>query len=169
MPDPNISISLNARGAEVKNLHDSLGRLGFVIPKQELDEQVFGTGTRDALLQLQAKYKLPSTGIFDDATKAALAKAVAETGLVGETSAKLAGALGEALQPKVEPAGKEDGSKQFVVKGQIRQADGSPLVGGVVRAFDKDLRSEDQLNETTTDKDGHYEITYTSAQFRRAG
>src|SRR5438270_8124589 len=103
MPDPNISISLNARGADVKNLHDSLGKLGFVIPKQEVDEQVFGTGTRDALLQLQAKYKLPSTGIFDDATKAALA--VAETGVVGETTAKLIGALGDALQPKPQPAG----------------------------------------------------------------
>jgi hypothetical protein len=168
MPDPNISISLNARGTEVKNLHDRLGKLGFVIPKQELDEQVFGTGTQDALLQLQAKYKLPGTGVFDDATKAALAKAVAGTGVVGETSAKLPGALGDALQPKGEPAGKEDGSKQFVVKGQIRQGDGSPFVGGVVRAVDKDLRSEEQLNETTTDKDGHYEIMYSAAQFRRA-
>src|SRR5947208_2300010 len=105
MPDPNIPVSLNARGTNVKNLHETLGKLGYTIPKQELDEQMFGTGTRDALLQLQEKYKLPSTGNFDDATKAALAKAVAETGVVDVDTAKLIGALGDALQPKAEPAG----------------------------------------------------------------
>lgn len=129
MPDPNISISLNARGAEVKNLHDSLGKLGYTIPKQELDEQVFGTGTLDALLQLQTKYKLPSTGTFNDATKATLAKAAAGAGVVGEATTKLIGALRDAVQPKAEPAGNvKDGLRQFVVKGHIRLADGSPLV-----------------------------------------
>lgn len=56
----------------------------------------------------------------------------------------------------------------FVVRGQIRQTDGSLLVGAIVRAFDRDLRSEQLLGETTTDKDGRYEITYTANKFRRA-
>jgi hypothetical protein len=56
----------------------------------------------------------------------------------------------------------------FVVRGQIRQTDGSLLVGGIVRAFDKDLRSEQLLGEATTDKDGRYEITYTATKFQRA-
>lgn len=59
-------------------------------------------------------------------------------------------------------------SKGFIVKGRIRQANKSPLVNGVVRAFDKDLRSEQLLGEACTDKEGRYEISYTRAQFRRA-
>lgn len=58
--------------------------------------------------------------------------------------------------------------KPFVVKGQIRQADGSLLVGGLVRAFDKDLRHEQLLGEQGTDTDGRYEIRYSRAMFRRA-
>ncbi len=58
---------------------------------------------------------------------------------------------------------------QLVVRGQVRLADGSPLAGVLVRAYDKDLRSEQRLGEpATTDKDGRYEIGYTAAQFARA-
>ena len=43
-----------------------------------------------------------------------------------------------------------------------------PAAGVVVRAFDRDLRSEEFLGEDRTDKDGHYAISYTRAQFARA-
>lgn len=35
----------------------------------------------------------------------------------------------------------------LVVQGQVRQANGDPLGGGTVRAFDKDMRSEKFLGE----------------------
>lgn len=59
--------------------------------------------------------------------------------------------------------------KKFIVRGQVRLADGTPLAGAVVRGYDKDLRTEEPLGEpATTDKDGRYEIVYTAGQFARA-
>src|SRR5438876_5763133 len=141
----NLSLTMN--GEDVKLLQEKLRQLGFSLNDRE---GFFDKTTFQAVQALQKGHGLPATGMVD------------------ETTAKVIGALVDAVQPKPQPDGKEDGSRQFVVKGQIRLADGSPLVGAIVRAFDKDLRSEERLNETKTDKDGHYEITYTSAQFRRA-
>ncbi len=58
----------------------------------------------------------------------------------------------------------------FVVQGKVRDADGSPLSGVEIRAFDKDLRGEQclGLGKYTTDKAGNYEIRYSNQQFRRA-
>ena len=56
----------------------------------------------------------------------------------------------------------------FTVKGQIQRADGNPLAGAAVEAFDKDLSGETQLgSRQMTGQDGRYEITYDSGQFRR--
>jgi hypothetical protein len=68
--------------------------------------------------------------------------------------------------PEPEPNGEQP--KSFVVKGTVRQADGSLFIGAIVKAFDKDLRSEQLLGEKLTNQDGYYEITYTRAQFQRA-
>ncbi|MCT7962990.1 neuraminidase-like domain-containing protein [Laspinema sp. D1] len=67
--------------------------------------------------------------------------------------------------PILEP---EPTEEIFVVKGHIRQADGIAVEGIVVRAYDRDLRSEQLLGQKTTDTIGYYEIPYTRAQFRRA-
>lgn len=57
----------------------------------------------------------------------------------------------------------------FVVKGRILVPDGTPYIGGIVRAFDQGLRHEQALGQDTrTLKDGGYEIKYTSEQFSRA-
>ncbi|MCU0543437.1 MAG: neuraminidase-like domain-containing protein [Oscillatoriaceae cyanobacterium Prado104] len=70
-------LTLNDRGAEVKALQANLNKLNLAIPQNELNEQVFGVGTRDALMQLQANYKLDRTGVFDDNSKIALERAIA--------------------------------------------------------------------------------------------
>lgn len=57
---------------------------------------------------------------------------------------------------------------RFAVKGQIRRPDRRPLAQAVVRAFDRDLRSEQLLGEAIADESGNYEILYTAARFRRA-
>ena len=45
-------------------------------------------------------------------------------------------------------------------RGKISLADGSPALSRVVVAFDKDLRSEQELGQATTGKDGAYLIWY---------
>jgi hypothetical protein len=51
------------------------------------------------------------------------------------------------------PAG---GTKQtFIVRGTIRAANGRPCPGVEVRAVDRDLRSEEPLGKTTSDREGH--------------
>ena len=77
MPNPNILISFNARGADVKDLHASLGKLGYTIPENELTAQTFGVGSRDAVLKLQTKYRMAPTGAVDEDTTLTLARAVA--------------------------------------------------------------------------------------------
>ncbi|NEZ64325.1 hypothetical protein D0962_16250 [Leptolyngbyaceae cyanobacterium CCMR0082] len=50
------------------------------------------------------------------------------------------------------------------------RADGTPVNGVTVRAYDKDLRSEQILGQpVTTDADGNYEITYSSDEFSEVG
>jgi hypothetical protein len=59
-------------------------------------------------------------------------------------------------------------SDSFVVKGRILQPNGTPFIGGLVRAFDHDLRQEQPLGQDTrTAEDGSYEIRYSRDQFSR--
>ena len=51
------------------------------------------------------------------------------------------------------------------LKGVIRDATGIPYGGVTVRAFDKDLRTEEVIGETITDGQGSYEIKYVSQDF----
>jgi hypothetical protein len=48
--------------------------------------------------------------------------------------------------------------KSFIVRGQLRQPDGSSLSGVKVRAYHKELRREKLLGEAITDDNGCYEI-----------
>ena len=58
------------------------------------------------------------------------------------------------------------------LRGLVRSADGSPLAGVTVRAFDRDVRAEQELGNSqqpaVTGNDGRFTIAYTSAQFARA-
>ena len=58
---------------------------------------------------------------------------------------------------------------KFIVIGQVFQANGTPLEGATVKAFDKDLRSEQQFTKTdTTKRNGEYSIFYRADEFARA-
>ena len=74
-----------------------------------------------------------------------------ETGIVIEVN----------MPTVIEPGSNGDEPKQFVVKGEIRRADGTPLAAGIVRVFDRICEAEVLLGRTVTDKDGLYEITYS--------
>ncbi|MGH7528395.1 MAG: carboxypeptidase regulatory-like domain-containing protein, partial [Gemmatimonadales bacterium] len=59
-------------------------------------------------------------------------------------------------------------TEERIVRGRVSHQDGRPLVNGVVRAFDRDLRREEPLGETTPDAAGRYEIHYGKDRFARA-
>lgn len=61
----------------------------------------------------------------------------------------------------------ESSSDVFIVRGTIRQADGTPLPGVVVQAFDQDMLYVQELGQMIT-MTGVYEISYKREQFRRA-
>lgn len=56
----------------------------------------------------------------------------------------------------------------FIVFGQVLLSNQQPAKACIVRAFDREMRSEQFLGETVTDRQGSYRIQYTSDQFRRA-
>jgi hypothetical protein len=58
--------------------------------------------------------------------------------------------------------------KLFRVEGQVRWFNGRQAANLMVRAFDRDLRREEELGQALTDRAGHYQIDYSSVQFRRA-
>jgi Tc toxin complex TcA C-terminal TcB-binding domain/Neuraminidase-like domain len=59
-------------------------------------------------------------------------------------------------------------NQSFKITGTVSLADGSPAVGVKVLAFDRDLRTEEELGQSQTDKRGFYEIRYSSRQFLKA-
>ena len=61
--------------------------------------------------------------------------------------------------------GTGDASLKLVVSGLVSNADGTPARGVLIRAFDRDLRSEQLLGE---DKKSQYEIHYTRDQFQKS-
>ena len=68
-------LSLGMSGTEVGTLQEMLRQLGFHIPSAEIEAGFFGPGTREGVLQLQARNGLPPTGIVDAATAASLQSA----------------------------------------------------------------------------------------------
>jgi hypothetical protein len=54
------------------------------------------------------------------------------------------------------------------VFGVVRDENDRPVFEATVRAFDKDMRSEQRLGEAVTSDAGRYVIEYTEAQYRRA-
>jgi hypothetical protein len=105
---------------------------------EELSSALFGPTTRLAVVEYQDTHQLPATGTVDNATWDALRKEV------------------------------ESQPPSFHVLGLIRHPNDTPGVGLTVRAFDRDLRSEELLGEASTDKQGYYRISYTRDQFARA-
>jgi hypothetical protein len=67
------------------------------------------------------------------------------------------------MTPRDEPA-----PDPYRVQGRVARPDGQPLPGLIVRAYDRDLRSEEPLGEARTGPQGDYAIGYRREQFRRA-
>lgn len=131
-------LSVGLSGEDIKLLQSKLVKLGYKIPADEINEQLFGKITDTAVREFQKKRGIAATGVVDQQTAILINQELAQQ------------------------------SKSFVVRGQITLSDGSPLADRIVKAFDRDLRSEELLGAATTNKTGSYEIRYTAEQFRRA-
>lgn len=135
------------QGETVANLHQALEALGFPIEDaQEKRAQRYGEHTAQTVEEFKSRYELSNTepDVFDEEAADQINTLLDERGLLDEEEAT-----------------------RFVVRGQIHR-DGRPYAGGLVRAFDRDMRSEELLDETETNREGRYEITYTADQFARA-
>ncbi|MCM3870736.1 MAG: peptidoglycan-binding protein, partial [Pyrinomonadaceae bacterium] len=142
-------LSASMQGPDVALLQLELRRLGFTIPPEEFRAKTFGDATQKAVRNFQAAHRLEPTGVVNQHTAVVINAAVVAMKMPSPALP----------QPKLP---------DFIVNGHISQADGGVLVGVMVRAFDKDMRSEKLLSEVITDQDGRYEITYSAAQFVRA-
>jgi 5-hydroxyisourate hydrolase-like protein (transthyretin family) len=74
---------------------------------------------------------------------------------------------GYTFEIRVAESETPDGER-FTVSGRVTRSSGDPASGLLVRAYDRDLRSEQLLGEATTEEGGRYEIAYASEQFRDA-
>lgn len=132
-------LTVQMRGEDIKLLQSELARLGHEIPAEEVGRSFFGKGTRKAVLDFQRRHNLQPMGVVDEQT---------------------ATRINEALKAR---------QRQFVVQGTVYlEEDNAPAKGTLVRAFDKDLRTEELLGEAVSDAQGFYRITYNAAQFARA-
>ena len=111
---------------------------------REHTEQTYGEVTRRLVCIFQEERRLEVSGTVDEPTASALNRLLDELTGPGEE----------------EP--------EYVVKGTVRFFDGFPAVGVKVSAFDRDLRREEALGHSPTDKQGLYQIGYSAHQFRKA-
>ena len=114
----------------------------------ERSRQVYGDkATTIIVSRFQTQYRLKATGMVDAPTAEALNGILTDLG---------------AFESDPPPP-------EFVVRGHISYASGASAPGLVVRAFDRDLRSEQPLGgETRSDSQADYQIPYTADQFKRA-
>jgi len=102
----------------------------------------------------QLDFNVNVTGFFDSLTFVAveqfqLAHNLAPTGIVDEETARLINTEVDALN-----------AKPYVVQGQVRQADGTPVRGVIVELFKKRLRDDQSLGRDASDRNGDYAIEY---------
>ncbi len=160
-------LKLRMKGSEVANLQAALQLLierGVLLRddetargeqtaalQRELAKTTFGSATRKLIALFQAQNQLPAAGEVDESTSEALNAKLKELGAF------------EDAPPDELP------EFQHLVRGQVRYEDGLPIAGLKVQAFDRRLRQELTLGETTTDADGRYAIYYSVQELRRTG
>jgi putative peptidoglycan binding protein len=138
-----------AKQLDPKQLHRTLSDLGLSIPEQETRQHQIGAGTTEAIRHFQTDHGLKPTGTLDAATDKAIKDSASH------------------LPPPRKRNRRGPLSGKYVVRGTVGMSEGEPLVGLLVKAFDQDVEPEDPLGQVITDDNGTYEITYTTAQFRR--
>ena len=144
------TINRNSQGTEVSNLQQIL----LLLLRRQLirvsaeERQFYEEGLlREQQEQTYNDITQRVVGIFQEESRLPI------TGDVDEPTAAAFNRLLKAL---------------FVVRGNVRLMDNTPVPNVTVQAFDRDLRSRELLGQTTTNVNGYYEIFYTRNQFIRA-
>ena len=161
------NLSLRLRGKDVQLLHTELGLLGLVVPKNELDRATFGPVTEALVKAFQSKHTLKPTGIVEANTARLINQQVDAL----KPAPAPVPAPSPSPMPAPEPAPAHDvrgASSSFLVQGRVVDTAGHALQGLLVRAFDKGLRTEEQLGERRTDARGNYAIRYAAESIKRA-
>lgn len=118
----------------------------------ERTTKTYGTTTSAIVSQLQQDQNIQPDGDIGPQTTVVINKLLHEWGIIEH------------------PIGPEN--YDYNVQGHINQVDNwgsdNPVVGFLVKAFDRDLRHEEILGETVTDRQGYYNIGYSQTQFMRA-
>jgi hypothetical protein len=109
---------------------------------QEHAEQTFGKATQELVNIFQQAWRLEASGAVDEPTANALNRLLEEMNAV------------------------EEGPFPYLVKGTVRFFDGFPAAGILISAFDRDLRHEQLLGQTQTNRKGAYQIHYAERQFQ---
>lgn len=104
----------------------------------------YDTNTHDLVSIFQEEQGLEASGVVDELTANVMNRWLDE----------------------LEEAG--EGKTLYTVKGTLRFFDGFPAGGIIVSAFDRDLRSEQVLGQSQTNRQGNYQIQYSESQFGRA-
>lgn len=90
-------------------------------------------------------------------------KKQAKKAIKGKGTAREARITNRAISPEKEPVAEPT---RFIVRGTVTDSNGKPLANAIMRAFDRDLRNEQQIGkDVVTDAEGHYEIRYTTKEF----
>jgi Putative peptidoglycan binding domain len=139
MPIPAAPLRRLDRGAAVALLHRALESLNHPIDQAERDSRSFGPATEALLLEFQTQNDIPTTGVFDADTRAAV-----EAMLVGIAPFLVYGQLTDASRAPIP------GATIVVVDVNLR---------GI----------EVPLNEgTKTDSEGEFEVRYAASRFTQA-
>jgi hypothetical protein len=155
-----VPLKLNMQGPAVADLQDALQVCidreallarnptecrGFsILLKPERAEQKYSDVTGKLVSIFQEERQLAGSGNVNKATANAINRLLDE------------------LSVPVEQ------QREFVAKGTVRFFDDSSAVGVKVSAFNRDLRSEQELAQSQTNKRGFYEIRYSSRPFLKA-
>ena len=124
----------NVRGADVTLLQSELRQLK--LNTQIVDpDGFFGSTTFLAVQEFQRLHGMEATGIVDRKTAQLINKGIDDSG-----------------------------GGQFVVRGEVRQADGSPIRDAAITLFRKGIRRDERLGHATTAALGDYGIEYAPAE-----
>jgi hypothetical protein len=150
------------KGNDVKNLQEAMialaGRINLSAFQNllkdpdfrkglndEIQKQFFGVATKKVIVLFQRAYmQTDPTGLVDEATAGAVNQLLARYGLI-----------------------EMEENDQYLVYGTVRDQSLLPLAKTTVKAFDKDIRSEQQIGETRTDTKGNYRIPYDVSKFQQ--
>lgn len=161
----NKPITANSRGKQVADLHEIMVSFGFRVTEEEISKQFYGESTKNGvkLFQEQFSEELEVSGELDETTmkkiNSLLSKGKDKDKDDKDKDNGNAKGKGGSNNPKPE---------RYRVKGHCYDANEKPHVKAIVKAYDRDLRSEELLGQTKTDAKGYYEIWYTPAKFSKA-